>query len=372
MKKIVEKFAKFVSHNHILVFSICIAFTVIAAIGTQLMETQDIDYQDMLPENYDVIKAFTLIGEDFGSTNSGTIVIYIDSDYPNSNEVTRITDPDVVRYSLTLENYFYYLDDVEAVNGFGQLVEETYGIVPNSLNDIQAVATSTYGTSYVSEDETMILISLSLSEDVDGEILTEEVSQLIDNIEKPAGISVELSGDVFEDVIVNETLSPDIQRTSIFSMIAIIIILSLLFKSPKGVAIPLMTIIFGIIWAFGFLGITGGGLSSMTSGSISMIMGIGIDFGIQIMSRFKQELKTSKKEIAMQKTLQGTLVPILTTALACLIGFRAMGLGELSMMGELGNIMSLGVLFCMLAAITIVPCLLLIFTKDKPKDSPNN
>jgi predicted RND superfamily exporter protein len=52
-----------------------------------------------------------------------------------------------------------------------------------------------------------------------------------------------------------------------------------------------------------------------------------------------------------------------TTTLAALIGFNAMGMGELSFVGELGSIMSYGVTACFLVAITLIPSILVLFEK---------
>ena len=54
------------------------------------------------------------------------------------------------------------------------------------------------------------------------------------------------------------------------------------------------------------------------------------------------------------------MIPMLTTTLAALVGFKAMSLGELTMMGELGTIMSYGIAASFLAAITIIPAILVV------------
>ena len=51
---------------------------------------------------------------------------------------------------------------------------------------------------------------------------------------------------------------------------------------------------------------------------------------------------------------------MLTTTLAALIGFQAMSLGKLTFLGDMGTIMSYGVAASMVAAITIVPALIII------------
>jgi predicted RND superfamily exporter protein len=52
-------------------------------------------------------------------------------------------------------------------------------------------------------------------------------------------------------------------------------------------------------------------------------------FGIQIISRFKFELKTNDKKESMRKTISSTLFPMITTTFATLIGFQVMKLENL-------------------------------------------
>lgn len=367
MKKLISKYSSFVSNNAKLILIICLIFTGLMLIGNSLVKNKTLDYNEMLPENYDSIKAFKLIANEFGSTGSGIIVIEIDNSFKNSNEQTFICSPEIVRYSKKLEDYLKNVEQIEKVNGIGKIVYDYYGEIPNSIYEIKQVCKSVFAEQTVSQDESLSVITLTLQEDVDSEKLTKEVNQIVSNLEKPQGIKVSLTGDIFASEIIMQQIGPSMALTSNIAIISIFLILFLLFKKIKSVIIPLMTIIFGVVWTMGFMGLIGKGISTITSGTISMIMGVGIDFGIQIMSRFNYELKKHNKNKAMEQTLNGTLFPILTTALACLIGFKAMGLGELTMMAEIGDVMSYGVVFCMLAAVTLIPSLLLIFTKDKKK-----
>ena len=365
MKKVIDSYAKFVSNNAVLILILSLIFSGLMLVGYTMLETKSSDYSDMLPEDYDVIKSFNLISQDFGSTQSGMIVIMIDNSYVNSNEARFVCDPEIVSYSKTLEDYLTGIEGITDVNGIGDEVYSYYGKIPKSVQEIREVCKSQLNSGIVSEDESIEVIKLTLEDDVDSAEITNSVLKIINNLEKPAGISVSVAGEIFADEVVMQEIGPSMQKTSTVAMIAIIVILFFLFRKIKFVVLPLMTIIFGVLWTMGFLGLIGSGMSTMTSGAVSMIMGIGIDFGIQILSRFKYENKNKDKKTAMEETLKGTLFPIITTALACLIGFKAMSLGELTMMADMGNIMSYGVVFCMIAALTIVPSLLLIFTKDK-------
>ncbi|MCK5724391.1 MAG: MMPL family transporter, partial [Gammaproteobacteria bacterium] len=187
------------------------------------------------------------------------------------------------------------------------------------------------------------------------------LNNVINEVSRPPGISVKLSGEKIQMSVMMRLIQPDMQKTSRISLIAILVILFFLFRSIKHGIIPLMTIIFGVLWSMGFMGFIGMNLSSMTSGVIAMIMGIGIDFGIQTVTRFRQEIAHNVPKRAMSITLSNVFMPMATTTLAALIGFRAMSLGELTIMADLGTIMSYGVAACFLAAVTVIPALLVIF-----------
>jgi predicted RND superfamily exporter protein len=69
----------------------------------------------------------------------------------------------------------------------------------------------------------------------------------------------------------------------------------------------------------------------------------------------------------MKKTLDAVILPMSITTLAALIGFRAMSLGELTLLADLGNIMALGILTCFLAAVTIIPVVLIFSEKIRSR-----
>ena len=222
---------------------------------------------------------------------------------------------------------------------------------------------------YVSDDYTTSVIRINLAEmnEEQKKDFIDELKHIIGETKKPAGLNIGITGDPVVSEELKNQIMPTMQTTSMFSLIGIFIVVCLLFLSLRYGIISLLAIGFGIIWVYGVLGLLGMSISSTMSGGISMIMGIGIDFGIQVVNRFKQERKKHKIEKAMKITLSKVFVPMLITTLAALIGFRAMSLGQLTLLADLGNMMSFGVLFCFIAAITVVPSVLVINEKFKQK-----
>ncbi|RLG55983.1 MAG: hypothetical protein DRN95_07295 [Candidatus Hydrothermarchaeota archaeon] len=202
------------------------------------------------------------------------------------------------------------------------------------------------------------------------EQITDEVQKTIDEYPPPLGIKVALTGMPAITKTIRAQIKPDMKRTSRISFIAILIIVLLLFRSLKYGLLPLLGVALGTIWTNGTLGLLGIKIKPVTSGATSMVLGIGIDFGIQVVNRFRLELEgifgeKLEPEEAITETLARVIKPMGTTTLAALIGFRAMNLGRLTVMKDLGNMMCLGIVMCMLSALTLIPSLLIITEKRR-------
>lgn len=391
--KLLNKYSKFVSHNPYLVVFIVIILIFLAILFARNIEYENFDNASMVPDTYDVVKAFNILEDNFSNPSNILIAIQIDNDFDGDNRVYDLRDYRVIEYIDTLSKYIENTEFVLNVSSLSTSIRQVNNdFIPKSNLEINEIIDNNPSMErFISKDYTMSVIRISLSDDFkeeDDEKLVLNLEQIVDNLNKPnIGLSVNVAGSIATGPIVNREIGPDMQRTSSYSIYGIVILLIFIFvigeitnslksKNEKkrikilkiigsvrfGI-IPLSTIIIGVVWTFGFLGLMRMGLSSITSGVISMIMGIGIDFGIQTVMRFKQEIKNNTPEKAMEITLNNVFIPMATTTIAALIGFKAMAMGELTLLQDLGTIMSYGVTACFLAAITFVPAVLVIFEK---------
>lgn len=366
INKIVEAYSKFVSRNLWLMVIIVLIITGISAYFSSTITTKNMDYRDMLPEDRDTIHALFAIEEGLGGTETAMIAIELDSQYANSNESRDIRELEILEYIDKLSKLSDEIEDVESVSSITTIMRASNnGELPKSKTEINNfISNNPQSNQYVSSDYQMALIRLRLRDDFDDKQILKEIEDTISLIPKEEGVVVSPAGQALTSAAVNNEIGGDIAKTGQLSMIGIIIILLLLFRSIIFGLTPLSTILIGVVWAFGYLGLTGIGISSITSGAISMIMGVGIDFGIQIVNRFKEELQKTKEEAkAMEITLNNVIIPMGTTTISALIGFTAMSMGELTVMKDLGSILSYGIAACFLASISIVPVLLILILR---------
>jgi len=53
------------------------------------------------------------------------------------------------------------------------------------------------------------------------------------------------------------------------------------------------------------------------------------------------------------------------TTIAAVIGFKSLSLGKLTTMADMGTMMAVGVVFCLVAALTVVPAVLVLFERRR-------
>ena len=365
-KKLIKMYADFVSYHPFIVLALMLVASYFAFSLASEIEMETAGYEDLLPEDIEVISAMNYVREEYGGADSVLIVLESSPRNTNSNEIRDVRDPRLLEYMSLLQERAVLVDNVVSASSASDILKSlNNGHIPKSLNTAKNLSLQTSRLeSYISSDYSIALIRLRVTDITDTkeiEELEKELNNVINEVSRPPGISVKLSGEKIQMSVMMRLIQPDMQKTSRISLIAILVILFFLFRSIKHGIIPLMTIIFGVLWSMGFMGFIGMNLSSMTSGVIAMIMGIGIDFGIQTVTRFRQEIAHNVPKRAMSITLSNVFMPMATTTLAALIGFRAMSLGELTIMADLGTIMSYGVAACFLAAVTVIPALLVIF-----------
>jgi len=370
-QKPLERYAKFVSHHAPVVLAIFFIFTIFMGYQASLMKTVGTSQKDWLPEDIEVINTFELIADQFaGSFSSATIVVEAAPGYAGSDEIRDVRDPEVLRYVDVLAERAKLVYGVVSAESAADVIKEANGgKIPSSLRSVKSLLehnemAKQQMSNYICDDNTMSVVRLKLQEDVDEARVVEGLNEVIKG-DKPPGVVVELSGDPVAEVTMRELAQETMGKTSFVSFALIIVILIILFVSLKYGLIPLLTIFFGIIWANGTLVLAGFNITPQTSGVMAMIMGIGIDFGIQVTKRFRFELRTQKREDAMVDTLKNVFYPMVITTIAAVTGFLCLGLGKLPVMKDMGTMMAVGVVFCAIAALTVVPAVLVLLERGK-------
>ena len=156
-----------------------------------------------------------------------------------------------------------------------------------------------------------------------------------------------------------KTCTEDSLRSAQLSIAIIVVVFAVGFG---GFVRPLMAVaalLVGLGWTLAYAAISVGHLNFITVSMVTMLMGLGIDFGIHLLFRFEEEYgQGALPEEALKSTLEGTGVDIFVGACATAAAFLALTQAEFRGIADLGVIASGGVLLCFLSTVTVLPAFL--------------
>ncbi len=163
-----------------------------------------------------------------------------------------------------------------------------------------------------------------------------------------------------------ETLKHDMFFTTVLALIGTIILFALMFRSGRQTALAVAALSTGLIWSLGFTVVAYGHLNLVTSLFFAILIGLGIDFSIHVLSRFNEELaKGGDRIAAVGRALEGVGPGLLTGALTTAAAFYATAITKFTAFSELGVIAGSGLLLELLASITVLPALLVVTRPPK-------
>ncbi len=335
--------------------------------------SQSWSFKGALPDDIPAINALNFIEDQFGGSGSAFFALEVAPASGGSDEVRDVRDPRALEYADLLARKALQIPDVVGASSAADLVKAPGGArVPNTLREAKELLDrNPLAGQYVSPDATLSLVRLRVREDADNLALAADLESVLRS-PPPAGVVASLAGEPAERAAQQQLIGQTMGSTTGLSLLLIFLLVILTFMSVRFGILPMVTIVLGFLWTFGLVGALGMPLNPGTSAVFSMIMGIGIDFGIQITMRYRIEKRAAEPVEAMERTLSGTLAPLLVTTFAALIGFRAMGLGQIKWLADMGTILTLGVASSMAAAIMAVPPLLLLTERRRrPVPAPD-
>ncbi|MBL7075300.1 RND family transporter [candidate division KSB1 bacterium] len=145
----------------------------------------------------------------------------------------------------------------------------------------------------------------------------------------------------------------------------VFVLLAIRLKSLVGGLMSVFPIILAILINFILMVILDIPLDELTILMGNIAMGVGIDYAIHFITRFKVEFAKSKSELeALDRTLETTGKAIMINAVTVMMGFLVLVTGDIVPMKWFGYLMALTMMTSAFSAVTILPALILI-TKAK-------
>jgi len=152
---------------------------------------------------------------------------------------------------------------------------------------------------------------------------------------------------------INDYLKGGMLTLGAIAVVVMTIILLLLFN-VRWRLLPMGVILIGVIWAFGLAGYLGIPLSLVTIAGLPVMLGIGIDYAIQMHARVEEEVIIDHSEHPIQETARNLCPALLVVTFDAIFAFLALRFAKVPMIRQFGLLLAVGIAVICFASI-IVP-----------------
>ena len=350
---------------------VAIAAGIITVIALLLatQTTTAISFEEFIPTDVESVETSNEIEEYFGGQDpSSAVMVLVEGD---------ITDPAVLGAMIQLEQQTlsdtrntnitssYSIADLILATNNGSLPKNSenakaiLGILRQQMPErIDALITSDSGAA-------TIMFMGTAETDADLRLMADIVRTNVDQVAPNTQAEFAVGG---MPAIVSDLLgkiSENAITTTLIAFVLCALVLCFIFRSPVLGLITMIPVTLALIWEFGALYVFGIPLNIMTVLISALLIGIGIDFSIHITHRYMEEWKDRRHEPeeSVRTSVFHVGRAILVAAASTCGAFGIIMLSGMPMLGIFGGIMALVILLCMLAALFVLPSILVAYAR---------
>jgi predicted RND superfamily exporter protein len=295
------------------------------------------------------------------------------------------TAPSIVQISLNEEANGTKLADIESWNQMVDLILED-DVECRLTSDDQLLSAATYASSALLHQDLDISPTCSYLDDgsgdatptasstlwvleIDPDMPSQQRKIFQDQMRDKFAILSEQSGLTYS-VVSLDLISHDIDKGTfdnlatliILALLVVIILLSVAFRSIRGVIFPLIGLSSALIWTYGILNFVGAQFSALEVAVAPLVLGLGIDYAIHLQRAYVaiREDYPDPAE-AWARACTRLSVPLSLAVITTVAAFLANMISPLPPLATFGLALAIGVVCAFLSATLIVGSLHIIF-----------
>jgi hopanoid biosynthesis associated RND transporter like protein HpnN len=174
------------------------------------------------------------------------------------------------------------------------------------------------------------------------------------------GVNVGLTGESVLEVDEMAQSQTDSIKASILSFIGCGLIFIIGYRETGRPLKAAACLLVGLGYTMGFTTLVVGHLNILTIVFVPILIGLAIDFGVHLVTRYEEELRAGRtEEEAIRLAVVNTGMGVFTGALTTATAFLAMGFTDFKGVREMGIICGAGMLLSLVPMMTMLPALLL-------------
>jgi hypothetical protein len=319
----------------------------------------DTNYFDMAPQDIPEIVKLVEYSENFGGANYNALMV--------ETEPQGLTYPDVIDAIYQMEErmrdegieLYSLIDGVKEAND----ILERNDII-DALSEVAEVDEIIFDRiaqeGLVDDDFSKTLIVVYIPTGLSMQQIEEKVStvnQIAADTEIPRnGKVTSLTGQDAINVAINRKLTDEQTRSMIVAVLLVLAALILIFNSSVYGLLTIIPVAFVLMWEPGFLVALNIPLNVFTISIASIMIGVGIDYGVHIMHRVHEEMDNGlEKKDAIKIAIERTGLSLVEAALTTIAGISSILFINIPALREFAIVIMLMTAFSCVGAALLLP-----------------
>ncbi|MCQ4153739.1 MAG: hydrophobe/amphiphile efflux-3 (HAE3) family transporter, partial [Archaeoglobi archaeon] len=348
------KLLRIVSERPGLVFIFVIAIILLSAYSAMNVKMSS-GTENFFSKDNKVYQQYKLYEKNFARA-TGAVFIFIKGD--------DVVNYEAYNFMLTLGDELKKIEGVESVTSPASIIREQFGFLPTDEKFLKDVTERYFSDLVPKRTLAMVMVQLKPMDSARQEEVAKNIEKSLENIEVPAGYKLEITG---SPVLGYQIKGEILKSLGVTMMASVFLMVLFLFVTFSGVTrrkwtalLPLVISVSSVIIIYGMMPLLGIPLSEHTNGALPMLVGLAIEYGVQIQNRFEEEIRKHGVDVALELAVERTGRALLLSLLTTIVGFMSMLSVGIPAMSWFGIIASLGLTIAYILSITFLPALLKI------------
>ncbi|OEK05261.1 efflux RND transporter permease subunit [Roseivirga misakiensis] len=339
-----------------------ILFLITVFLGLQIPKLQfNYDFNSFFPEGDEDLAYYEKLNEAFGEFNDFLFVV-IKSDNPTAKSFLN-----QVKESIDSLQEFDRVKSVQSLFDLNRIQITPFGINKVSLlsDDLELPDGFDFdrlkGKFLGNDNKSILLIvrHIGFASKSDGDEFYQDLDRYIESVFDTDYL---ISGKAQMQYDFTRKFEKELASLLILALGFAVVVLGLIFKSLKGIIIPLVTLVISIVWTMGFLSLTGKSIDVMVVIIPAILLIVALSDVIHLVHKydeFKRVGKNTKDSLYAVTVFIGK-ANCLTSITTC-IGFLSLYVIPIQPIQDFGFFTAVGVFFAFVITFLLIPALLFYF-----------
>ncbi|HEX6417366.1 MAG TPA: MMPL family transporter [Acidimicrobiales bacterium] len=165
---------------------------------------------------------------------------------------------------------------------------------------------------------------------------------------------------------INDYLRSGLVTLGMLAAAVMVAVLATVFR-VRWRLLSMAVVVVGCLWAFGLMGYAGVPLTLITISGLPILIGLGVDFSIQVHNRFEEEVAVDGSPGGAARRVFAGLGPALVVAmLAGVAGFLSLLVSQVPQIRQFGVMLALGIVALLVAALLVTTAALVLRERRQP------